>query len=562
MTNFTALKESQQSKSNPFYYMLIALLIFHFVANCLWIKLNQNPVDFDPVGHTLISINMANYIKTNLLHFNLTDFLKISSGYPVFTHIVGAVLALIFGVSFKIIQMTGTIFFLITIFVIYLYIKEITKKPSTAFFTAFFYSFFISIVQYSRFHMLDIPLTVFIICTIFYWERFKNTHSYRYLILSAITAGLAQATKWHTPVFLLIPFLFLLFDLIRHRLFTSKKFIMFTVFSIAIFVLIAAPWYVANFSEFLRLGLINYRGEADDPHNLFGWDNIIAYPWLVINFQTHFIGFVFLIISIFTNLMKLKKYLLIPFLTLVFSYIFFTFFIINKNIRVIFPLMPYLALFFAVYFERNFINGRYRVLNFGKILINGIIIGYLLISFLILSFGWPVSPDNKLSAKLPLLGWIDLIYLHTDPVNLLYGREPVDYRRIINQLIIQADLQGRGLKLVNAVHLPYFHQGHLPLMVYEQYPNNINFANNEILNNKLVLTDVLRFVQKGSDYENMDAFITVEKMPILPQSQADELYKSVMQIHEYLFSRNNTRFYPSVYFPMPGDDRLVLFIKR
>jgi len=562
MTNFTPLQKNKQQKSNLYYYLLAILLIFHLTANIIWIKLNQNPVDFDPVGHTLISINMANYIKMNLLDFNLGDFLKISSGYPVFTHIVGAAIVLIFGVDWKLIQFSGTIFFLLTILVIFLYIKEITNKKSTAFFTTFFYSFLISIIQYSRLHMLDIPLTFFIFLTMYFWERLKKTGKTRFIFLSAISLGLAQATKWHAIIFLLVPILSLIIHIKRTHLFVNKKIIWSSILSFILFIVISCPWYIYNFSNFIRLGVVNYRGEADDPQNLLSWNNIISYPWLVINFQIQFIGFVFLIVSLFFNRFRLKKYLIVPLLILGSTYILFTFFVINKNIRVIFPLMPLVALFIALFFEKNLIKDKNILVTISKYFINGVLIGFILVSFFILSFGWPWTPNKKISMKLPLLGWTDLIYLDTDPVNLIYSKESIAYQQIINQLLIQAETKESGLNLVNAVNLPYFHQGHLPLMIYQKYSNDINYANNEILNKKLLLNDVSKFIQQGAHFEDIDAFVTVEKNPVLLQSQADQLYEPVKKIHQYLYSQNNIYFYSVAYFPMPANDRLVLFIKR
>lgn len=533
--------------------MLGALLLFHFIANLVWIYLNKNPLDFDPIGHTLISINSAEYIKTHLLTFNLREFMTISQAYPNFTHIVSLIPIFIFGNYWKVIQSTGTIFFLITITCTFFYVKEISGKPQVAFFSAFFYSFFISVVQYSRFHMLDIPLTAMIILTLYLWERLKKTSAYRYLYASAFSFAFAELTKWHAVVFLFIPSLFLLAWAIKHKKFYSVRFLTHLAICIMIIIILIIPWYFYNFESFIRLGAINYKGEADDPHNLLSLTNILFYPSLIINYQVQFFGFILLIISFYNIFRKKSSYLKISLLSSLFVYIFFTFFVINKNIRVLFPIMPFIAIYMAY--------GITRIKT-----LTAVFCIYCIFTFLILSFGIPFKPNKRIEMNIPVLGPTELVYLHTYPVNLLYSGEKIEYDAVINNIISYYPITQRPVRVLIGVHLPYFHSGQMVLEVYSENQNDISFANREIFNKKIQINDMSTIIGKdeslADSLSGFDIIVTAINDPIHPEQIYDAFYKPTHDIRMYLLNPSNRTFSFSSSYLLPNNDQLLLFTNK
>ncbi|PJA55266.1 hypothetical protein CO165_04470 [Candidatus Roizmanbacteria bacterium CG_4_9_14_3_um_filter_33_18] len=559
MQNYTPISEKNESKKSIFNRYLVGvilLIIFHLIANSWWISKNQNPLDYDPIGHTFATINSAEYIKNNLINFSLKDYMKISPGYPNFVETATLPLVFLFGNHWKVIQFSGTIFFLLTIWAVFLYVKEVSRNGRTAFFSAFFYSFFISIVQYSRFQMLDIPVTAMIFLTLYFWEKLKKTHNLLYLYFSALTLAFAQTSKWHAGIFLLIPMIFLMIDLFKNHFFQGKKLFHF-FFSFLISSILIFPWYYYNFVDFIRLGTINYLGEPDDPKNFLNLVTVLHYPKLIAIFQTHFIGFILLIISFFIIPFKKKKYLLVPVITIVFGYIFFSFLVPNKNIRVIFPLMPYMALFMA--------EGLGQLRNlWGKIL-GWALVFYIVIAFFILSFGFPWQPNFRYVVKMPLFDYMDLIYLNTYPINLLPSRQRIDFEKLIDNILLLQNNRPQPLKVLVAIHQPYFHDGILALEIYMQERNNLKKAY-EILNNKMKIFSSDNLLKNNGPINiylnDFDIILAAEKNSIHPEEVLNPIFQPIKSTQSYLFEVNNKEFFKNGSFILPENDQLVLFVNQ
>lgn len=570
--NYTKLNNKIHYQKKPIDKYLLALFIliaFHLVGNIIWIYLNKNPLDYDPIGHTLISINMAEYIKTHFTDFSLKDFMRISPAYPNFSHILTLPLIFIFGNHWKVIQFSGTIFFILSILAVFLYTREISRSGKIAFFTAFFYSFFIYIIRYSRLQTLDIPLIALVFSAMYFWEKYKKEDRLVFLYLGFLTASLAQITKWHAFIFLFIPALSFFHYLIKTKknLLSSLK-VHFAILIFLSFIMIV-PWYFYNFSTFVRLGKINYLGEPDDPKNLFSFENLFFYLRLISLFQTLFLGFVFLVFSLFFIPFKRKRYLKIPFITFVFSYFFFTFFVLNKNIRVIFPIMPIVALFMA--------EGFVAVLPRFPFIASWLIF-FLFVSYLILSFGIPIQPNIRYILRLPFgsqkedfehnIGQMELLYLHTYPVNLLYSSHPIPYDKII-ETIFSFKKDKPPLRILVGLHLPYFHKDHIILGLYMKYNQQISAVNEFLYGEnrqwELLGVDYLKGVKPEKYFDKLkdvDVIITAKKNPIHPKRTIDTLYYPVKNLQKFLLDDNNKRFTKTNSFLLPGGDNLLIYVNK
>ncbi|MFA6532436.1 MAG: glycosyltransferase family 39 protein [Patescibacteria group bacterium] len=559
MQNYTPVSDKSEDKKVRFdkYIFGVAMLIcFHLIVNILWIKINQNPLDYDPIGHTFATINSAEYIKNSFANFSLKDYMKISPGYPNFVETATLPLVFIFGNHWKVIQFSGTLFFLLAILATFLYVKEISQRSKIAFYSAFFYSFFISIDQYSRLQMLDIPLTAMIFLTLYLWEKFKNTKNLRYWYFSCLTLGFAQTSKWHAGIFLFVPLIFLVISLYKDHFFQDKKLFHF-LFGLLISLLLVFPWYYYNFVDFIRLGKINYLGEPDDPKSFFSLTTALYYLKQIAIFQTHFIGFILLIVSFFIIPFRKKKYLLASVITVVFCYLFFSFLVPNKNIRVIFPLMPFFGLIMAEGLEQL----KYW---WGKILSWGVTF-YVVIAFFILSFGFPWQPNFRYVVKLPLFEYVDLIYLNTYPINLLPSRQRINFEKIIDDIILLQNNRPQPLKVLVAVHQPYFHDGILALEIYMREQNDLEKAY-EILNDKLKIISADNLLKNNgliNGYLNdFDIILTTEKNPIHLEEVLNPIYSPIKATQSYLFSSENESFIQSSSFSLPNNDKLSLFYNR
>ncbi|MFH0773822.1 MAG: glycosyltransferase family 39 protein [bacterium] len=563
----------QKHESARYTLFLVILLLFHAVANLVWIYLNKNPLDFDPIGHTLISINSAEYVKTHILSFNLRDYMLFSPAYPNFTHTISLILIFIFGNYWKVIQCTGTIFFLLTIFGTFLYVKEISRKPQIAFLSAFFYSFFVSVVQYSRFHMLDIPLTAMIIFTMYFWERLKKTGHYRYLYASAFTFAFAELTKWHAVIFLFVPALFLLIWAIKHKKFHSTRFILHIVFCIGIIIILVLPWYYYNFENFIKLGAINFKGEADDPHNLLSSVNIFFYTRLIINYQIQFVGLLIFLYSSIKIALKKPSYMKISLLSVLFNYAFFTFFVINKNIRVLFPVMPFIALILA-FGANELLRTTHKAFFLARTVFSAVMT-YIVLSFFILSFGIPFYPNVQITGHIPGFNELEVLYLHTYPVNLLYNAPAVNYESLVNTILRYKPYSDKPLQVVVAVNLLNFQNDHILIELYRKYSDTITYANTEILNKQITLTRLDQLYdnfQNNNDFEStytlkqplssIDFIFTSLYNPIHPEQRLDALYTPIKTIQNYLLGESNDTFVPINREPLPNGDTVFLYINK
>ena len=74
----------------------------------------------------------------NLSSFNWHTFLTITTYYAPFTQVVGMIIGFIDPYNYKIVQFTGTIFFVLAMLFLYLYTKENTKNSAIAFLSVFF----------------------------------------------------------------------------------------------------------------------------------------------------------------------------------------------------------------------------------------------------------------------------------------------------------------------------------------------------------------------------------------------------------------------------------------
>ncbi len=401
--------EKKAVKLETFDYLLIALLIFHLLGNLLWLSLNQAPQSWDAAFHTVLSIRFADYLIKHVFNsFNWHDFLTISKYYPPLTHLISVIFVFLGGFQERIIRLAGTIAFLLSILLTYLVAFKLFLNKKTAFFSALFFSFFLTIFQESRSLMTDLPLTVFLLLGFLALQESNLLTNKKNSLLFFLVLALALLTKWVAPLYFLIPVLFVFIKLVLEKKFDSQVFLNIFLGIILVFA-ICFPWYAWNLHTILDISRLTFTGELDDPVALLSLDNIFFYLKLLIMFQLGFIGFIFFLISsVKTILQKSEKNKLFIFINLFFLYLFFTF-IPNKNIRYLIPLMPYFAMIMAY--------GLNKIKTLGYL-----IASWMIVSYLILSFGFPFVPDIKYSVNLPVLGWMDLIYLHKQPVRALFDK--------------------------------------------------------------------------------------------------------------------------------------------
>ncbi len=325
---------------------LAGLLLLHWFANLFWVSKNNTPLPWDPSNHLYISMSILEGLKD----FDILAILNSSNYYPILVHFLSSIFFLIFGVSAKLSQVFSTLFFLITIIVVFIYAKLITKSKFVAFFTAFFVSLSPIFFNQSRNLLLDIPSVCFLFLSLIFLEKSRNFQSLKNSILFFIFAGCLVMTKWTGTLFLIIPGAFVLIDLIKTSL--TKKILENLILGALIFSLVTLPWYLAHFRELLVLGNI-YSVDHSNPDavNIFTFNDYLDYIKIFIRDQvTPIPAFAFFLSLIAFYFLKVKSKL---FLVLMFfiTLLFFSF-LGNKDSRFTMHLVIFSSLIAALVFEK------------------------------------------------------------------------------------------------------------------------------------------------------------------------------------------------------------------
>ena len=542
------------TKTNKYLLFVFILITFHLVANIIWISLNATPPTWDASLHTVLSIKYLEYLNSNLINFNFFDFLKISQYYPPFVHWVGSLFAFISNNEYKAVALSGTLFFSLSIYFLYLYTNELFQNKRVAFLTSFFFSFFLTIYQQSRQHMLDIPLTALIITGAYFLKKtdsFKNTTC---SILFFLIFSLAFLTKWYSVIYFLVPLLFtFLHDLSNKRI--NRSYLSTCLWGFIIFILVTGPWYLTNLTKILEVVKITSTAEFWNPQDLFSLANLFFHLKLTIMFQITFLGFAFFLLSVglLSRSRHYQKVTLLILSVIVFNYLFFTM-ISNKNVRYLMPLTPFFAMIMG-FGADLLVSNKNKLISFLVILI----IPYYILTYLILSFGIPVKPTYKYSANLPLIEWTDLLYLHTYPVRIYYQSKDTPYKRILEDLFSKKEGPIRVLILKDTEDL---NNGVLDPYLYPEFRlrrSDFNYVGYDLLEGKVTDEQISNFLK-----EKVDIVLVAASNPGLRDYIRE--YDSLIRFQKYFLDNKALMFELTNQYELPGDnyyppDTLLLYKK-
>jgi len=556
MQNYTVIDSKKLHPNRKFDKYLIftlLLILFHTIGNIIWIYLNNIPFGWDQSAHIIATIKYAHYLKNNV--FNIIDFLKLSNYYPIFVYLSGLPLAIISNFNLKVIQFTGTIFFVISIMFLYFYALQLTKNKRLSFLTAFLFSFFITIAQTSRDYMLDLPLTAAVLATLFFEEKLREKIQIKHIYLFFISFAIAQSIKWYAFVYLFIPILFFLCYSIKNNKF-RKLINSHFLLGFLLFLILVLPWYLVNYSTIFQQGSFAFTGESLIRPSLFSLDFFFSHLKLIIMFQIHFIGFIVFIIS---SLFLIKsewnrKWELV--LILIFNYIFFTF-IPNKNIRYLIPLMPFFGITIAY--------GINKLLEAKKPLLisaASFIILYYLISYLILSFGIPVYPKYKHTLNFPILKWVDVYYLADYPVKLMYDSNIWPQQSIVEETLALSDKNKEEIRMLLDVDRLYLNSDNLRLFAVKKRITNLLITS---YNTKINLKNEQQIQQYLSNFD----FALIPQKNVVGEDKNYIAYRPLLKLQQYFLSRKARNFelirtydLPQSQSLIPDSDTLFLYKKK
>jgi 4-amino-4-deoxy-L-arabinose transferase-like glycosyltransferase len=399
----TVLNTKDSHSPKKYNIFLIALLVFHLAFYFLFRYLNTAHQTWDSAGHMGLSIKFAELIKGlfNGSSVSLYEILTTSFYYPPLLHVSTALFMLIFGYSFGLQLLLIFALFLFSIYMLRQLVLEVGYSPRIAFLTALFYSLTPIIFDQARLFHMEIPmLLVIMLCSLFLL-RCNYFESRKYTLLFFLTLGFGMLLKWYIPIYLAVPFLYILYT----AFFVKKRFhaVLPNLFvGSGVFFVICLPWYLANLRIMRLVMSWTSTGESDDPQVLLSVQNIVYYIRNMVAGLNFFVPVVGASLGFITFVRKNKKQGILLLAYLCSVYALFTF-IENKNGRYIIGLNIPLAFLLGYYLDRV-----------QKKAITLFVLGAHLLAFFYTSFNHvsPYSVTSRFWGKLLTGPFYDNLYVY------------------------------------------------------------------------------------------------------------------------------------------------------
>lgn len=402
---------------------LMLVLAFHLVGNFVWIKLNQSPPSWDEANHIRRSVQYTQTIQSIISGKpNFSPSIdSYHDGYGPLVRIITGIGMLFVGVGVWQSQIISTLFFLATIGAVYLLAQEIEltqhQAPSDkhlhiALGTAVVFSFYQLIYAHSRWLLLDIPVTLFTTLTSYFILKSNWGTVRKYMVYASLCAGCAMLTKAQAIAYFVIPALYLLYINIRRKSITDSLICtLFMVFHLSL--LLFALWAIPNFPRMYEYVKAGATIKLDHPYDLRSLTTWTFYAKITINNILTLGGFVLLIpasIAYFKNKTSHRLYIG---LMIAGYYVFFTL-ISNKDLRFIYPILPFVAYVFVSGWQilLRRIQERRNSILMGTVLgALGLFFVFEIVMYTTLSFGWPLP--KTISSFVTIPGVQDITILNT-----------------------------------------------------------------------------------------------------------------------------------------------------
>lgn len=325
--------------------LLILLVLFHVFINVFWHRINTAPPTWDSAGHLTLSFIFADrYLPLLSGQFSLVDFLKISSYYPPFVHLLGGLMIWVFGRNYEITILLGTGFLVLGMVYLYAVMKRLFPNDERLpILTVFIFSFFPGVWEQARQFHLDVPVTALLIASYYHMlssDSFKLT---KHTLLFFMYFVFIQLTKWYGFVYLVIPFVaHVLLPAIRAKDYFDKKRLVNIVIGSVMVLVFALPWYVINLQSIEANVLVASTADAGDPVQVFSYESIFHYLKLMTSHQIGFVSVLLLFVGLYWAFKRKEWFSKPVYWMILVPYAVFTI-IQNKDLRYVLPLAPIVA---------------------------------------------------------------------------------------------------------------------------------------------------------------------------------------------------------------------------
>ncbi len=340
-------------KYSRYEIALLFLLVGHFIAYVLFRILDNAYQTWDSAGHLAITFQLADKIYSFLSGGSVTiiDLLKHSNYYPPLVHFVFAAFSMVFGYNVQVLLFLMLCLFLVTLILLFKIVKMLGYDEKTAFWTVFFFSLLPQVADQARLFHLEIPLILALFGALYLLLKSNRFKSTKYTTLFFAVLGVIQLIKWYGFLFMVVPVLYVLY--LRFREKTLRQIVLNLAVGAVVAVLIAAPWYLANFNDLLKFSSIFSTAEVDDPAVLLSIQNFFYYLKNISSHQIFVLPFFVSLLGLARLLRVDKKRGFLVALYVLFVLAVFTV-IPNKNLRYVLPLTPIYAFLISYLFSIGF----------------------------------------------------------------------------------------------------------------------------------------------------------------------------------------------------------------
>ncbi len=445
------------------YIYLLTILSLVLLASVVRFGLRTYKVpEWDEQHYMRMTTEFYRLIKYNLSFNTPYEMLQVvpfrQPGYPLlilpFLFIFGLSNSYFWGIF------TNGLLYVVSIFGIYFLAKNFLSKLAS-FLAAFIFALYGWTLLHLHLTYSETAASAFAIWTIFFLIKSNLFQNRRYSLLFGLFLGLGLLVKWITLVYVLGPLFFVLYQILKRRLFKKKEVLTAGILAFFIALIVSFYPYYQNyywiFQYFYghRVGGPMWQIVAEQERNPLSAYSLTFY---LNSFSQLGIFYFILIVAGFILALR-KKSNLKPILLVVLISYFFSVFALLKAERHIIPIYPYLAILSASVFD-------YVKNKTFKILLISFIIILSIASFL--GSVWGKGPMKQSLYSLPIelpFGQMKKIYLTT------FSRPPYIYKISGKEILdfIEKDSKNNGIENPQVLSLFYFRPLDEPLMTYNLY---------------------------------------------------------------------------------------------
>ena len=383
--------------------MIIILMLFHLLANLIYLYLDQAPPAWDQAFH-LKSVVLTNQFLTGQFWGSFVDLIKTFYAYPPMVYFLTGLASLLTGLGESRITFFNSFFFLLALMGMYKLSLKVLKNKQSAFLATLLFSLMPVVYEGSRNFLLDMPLLTWVIWGLYFFVDSRYLTRPRSSLFWTLTLIFSSLTKLNGFLYYLPMIVFALYQSYREK---KLQPLINLVLGFLLFLTLVGWWYLLNSQNILTYttGLAGQGEPLTDPSGLLNLANWIHYFRLFFLQQLTPIPVLLILLSFIfwpkLGLETKKSHFL--FFYLFFNYVLFTL-INNKDYRFTFPLLPIVTLLSVANLRQ------------APKAISWILFAFLGFYFLNNSFNWPIKKPFIISTPTYLMGNVDWIAFSDYPV--------------------------------------------------------------------------------------------------------------------------------------------------